>query len=84
MNMNGAGSVIKGLAVRLLEQEEYKMQCVDYLENVSDDLKSIVLEFPIFNLVFLLLYLIILTTQVLCMLKHRYIADKVSRQFYVY
>ena len=45
---------------------------MDYFSDIRNGGETIVLRFPYFNLLFLVLYLMILSTQVICMLKHRY------------
>ena len=62
----------RALAARLLTDEDYKLKCSDYFTDINDDGTRVFLEFPYFNLLFLVLYLVILSTQVVCMLKHRY------------
>ena len=58
-----SSDIIRSLAAQLLSEEDYKLQCSDYFSNISDDGSIVSLKFPYFNLLFLVLYLIILTTQ---------------------
>ena len=64
-------AVIKALATKLLAEDDYQMKCVEYFTSLSDDCKNIELEFPYFNLLFLVGYIILLGIQVICMLRHR-------------
>ena len=62
---------VKRLATRLMNEDDYKMKCVDYFQSLTDDCGSVELEFPYFNLLFLVGYIFLLGMQVVCMLKHR-------------
>ena len=62
----------RALAAQLLTDEDYKLKCSDYFTDINDDGTRVFLKFPYFNLLFLVLYLVILSIQVICMLKHRY------------
>ena len=64
-------AAVKALATRLLAEDDYKMKCVEYFMSLSDDCKNIELEFPYFNLLFLVGYILLLGIQVICMLRHR-------------
>ena len=64
-------AAVKALATRLLAEDDYKMKCVEYFMSLSDDCKNIELEFPYFNLLFLVGYVLLLGIQVICMLRHR-------------
>ena len=44
---------VKRLATRLMNEDDYKMKCVDYFQSLTDDCGSVELEFPYFNLLFL-------------------------------
>merc|ERR1719410_2634113 len=67
-----SSSAVKALATRLLAEDDYKMKCVEYFMSLSDDCKNIELEFPYFNLLFLVGYVLLLGIQVICMLRHRF------------
>ena len=62
---------VKKLATRLMNQNDYKMKCVDYFQSLTADCRSVELEFPFFNLLFLVGYIFLLGMQVICMFKHR-------------
>ena len=68
---NYISAAVKALATRLLAEDDYKMKCVEYFMSLSDDCKNIQLEFPYFNLLFLVGYILLLGIQVICMLRHR-------------
>ena len=71
LQLNYILAVIKALATKLLAEDDYQMKCVEYFTSLSDDCKYIELEFPYFNLLFLVGYIILLGIQVICMLRHR-------------
>ena len=37
---------VKRLATRLMNEDDYKMKCVDYFQSLTDDCGSVELEFP--------------------------------------